>query len=591
MRFFRLVLLLMLLGRAGQVSAQCTDFRLTRDYKAGLYGAVDRQTRQVVIPYQFNFALDFPGNYLLVTDNYQNAKTRWGLAGAGGELVLPKQYRAIYAPECGLLAARDDKTTTLFDSQLKVLYEADVTRLFTDRKNNRIITERTVEERLAEVKLVDFSTHQVYFQRLAQFIWPVFSLRAPASTVPKPLPFYEVRYAGPNRTASDLSSIIDVNGNIRFDSVSSLNIAGNFTRMFQRGKVIIADSNLVVNRALSYRFEVLQPLTNPARWLMVMQNGKSGVVDLKGRFIIQPTHNGSFTYLGHKSFYFHSNEPGQPSQIILADGRRISMASQEIVTTTGLDSLQMSRPLVVRNSETHKSGLMATDGHFIVPQEYDALRYGTHGKLIFIKKDISSGYLSQQGEVLFTGSYFGLSSFLDGLAVVADRAYGRGYPGAMITSGIDQPSYATLYTFIDSTGRAFPGGYYAQVSAFRDGMARVLRNGQEFMIDRQGTRLSYGKYLLASHFRDDVALITTKKHDRFGLVHRSGKILAEPIYDKIETDNIHPSPYNIVVFYTNAYSENVLPFLLPRVEQGKVEATLVNQKNDAKQKVMLSILP
>lgn len=591
MRLFRLILLLALLGWAGQASAQCSDYRLTRDSKDGLYGAVDRQTKQVVIPYRFTFALDFPGNYLLVTDKNQDKETRWGLAGAGGELVLPKKYRAIYAPECGLLAARDDQTTTLFDSQLKVLYQADVTRLFTARKNNRIITERQVEERLAEVKLVDFTTHRVYFQRLAQFIWPVFSLRLPTSTVRQPMPFYEVRYAGPNRTAGDLSSIIDVDGKIRFDSVHSLDISGNFTRMFRRGKVIIADSNLVVNQALSYRYEVVQPLTNPARWLMVMQNGKSGVLDLKGRFVIQPTQNGSFTYLGRKSFYFHSNEPGQPSQIVLADGRRISMADQSIVATTGLDSLQMSRPLVVRNTKTHKSGLMATDGHFILPQEYDALRYGTHGKLIFIKNGISSGYLNQQGEVLFSGSYFGLSSFLDGLAVVADRAYGRGYPGAMITSGIDQPSYATLYTFIDSTGKAFPGGYYEQVSAFRDGMARVMRNGQEFMIDRQGTRLSYGKYLLASHFRDDVALITTKKHDRFGLVHRSGKILAEPIYDRIATDNGHPAPYNTVIFYTNAYTTNVLPFILPRVEQGKVEATLINQKNYGEQKVMLSILP
>ncbi len=590
MRFFRFVLLLALLGWTWQASAQCSDSRLTRDYKDGLYGAVDRQTGQLVIPHLFNFVLDFPGNYLLVTNKYQSAKTRWGLAGAGGELVLPKKYLAIYAPECGLLAARDDKTTTLFDSQRNVLYEADVTSIATDRKNNRLITERKLTERLAEVKLMDFTTHRVYFQRLATFIWQVFPLRAPGSTVRQPVPFYQVRYPGPNGTSGDLSCIIDANGKILFDSVSTLTISGNFTRMFQRGKAIIADSNLVVNQGLSYKYEVVQPLNDPARWFMVLQNGKSGVVDSKGRFVIQPAQKGSFTYLGRNSFYFNSNEPGQPDQLMFADGRRISLAGQSVVSTTNLDSLQMSRPLVVRSTKTHKSGLMAADGHFIVSQEYEALRYGTHGQLIFIKEGLS-GYLNQQGQVLFSGSYVGLSSFLDGLAVVAVRAYGRGNPGVMITSSIDQPSYATLYTFIDSTGKAFPGGYYAQVSAFRDGMARVLRNGQEFMIDRQGTRLSYGKYPLASHFRDDVALITTKKHDRFGLVHRSGKILAEPIYNRITADDGHPAPYNIVVFSDNAYNTSVIPFIFPRVEQGKVEATLINQKNHGEQKVMLSILP
>lgn len=101
----------------------------------------------------------------------------------------------------------------------------------------------------------------------------------------------------------------------------------------------------------------------------------------------------------------------------------------------------------------------------------------------------------------------------------------------------------------------------------------------------------FGKYYLASHFNQDVALITDKKFKKFGLVHKSGKILAEPIYDKIETDTRYNYPYTSTVASANAYSQSLQPFTIPKIEKGKVKATIEDKKNYRHQDTLIEINP
>ncbi|RYG01749.1 MAG: hypothetical protein EOO07_33795 [Chitinophagaceae bacterium] len=92
----------------------------------------------------------------------------------------------------------------------------------------------------------------------------------------------------------------------------------------------------------------------------------------------------------------------------------------------------------------------------------------------------------------------------------------------------------------------------------------------------------YGKHYLFSYFQNDVALITDKKFKKFGLVHISGKILAEPIYDEIKTESFYPYPNNIT-FGVHAYGTNLKAFTVPKIEKGFVTAIIKDKKNYSEQ--------
>jgi hypothetical protein len=129
------------------------------------------------------------------------------------------------------------------------------------------------------------------------------------------------------------------------------------------------------------------------------------------------------------------------------------------------------------------------------------------------------------------------------------------------------------------------------VNSFRDVLAQATWNCVPLMIDNQGKPIMYGKHFLFSHFNHYVTLIADKKFKKFGLVHRSGKILAEPIYDKIETDIPHHYPYISTVASQNAYWQNLRSFSVPKIEKGKVKATIEDKKNYSSKTTLLEIQP
>ncbi len=596
--FVFIFLLLLTIGFSIQkVQAQCYQPMYLTVQVNGKYGGADQKTGKVVIPAIFNHAYPFRWPYLKVANKDEGQNTIWGLANDKGELVLPIRYNAIAALECSYFLVREGKILTLLDANFKPLYETDADWLTPYQQFNRVVEGRKLNDTLTEITLRDFNTKKVYYRKTALSMYPVQQRYGKGGSLHRNLPFLEVRVQNAKKTykassnttttADEQKQILDLTGKVLFDSLQFLDVYQNQTLMRRNNFFILADSTFKVNKALSYKYSGVQPLVYPAKWFMVSKGPQTGVADKTGKIVVPIAHDGQFSYLGGGAFLFRPRDGSHSTHLFFTDGRILDLGTYKV--DYGADTTFQTKPIIVRDERQQKSGLISYTGTVVQPVIYDALRYSTNGLVVFVKGD-SSGFIDQTGKVLFRTNFKGLSPFYEGYAAAAYYDGRPGFPCATVTSQIGKPSYATLYTFIDSTGKPFPYGGYEQVGAFRNGIAMVVVNCVTFMIDKKGESIKYGNHYLITHFKNDVALIIDKRFKKLGLVHISGKILAEPVYDKIETEIEYLYP-NTITFGINAYSSNLRPFTFVKLTDGKAEATIKDKKQYSEKKMLLEIKP
>lgn len=180
-------------------------------------------------------------------------------------------------------------------------------------------------------------------------------------------------------------------------------------------------------------------------------------------------------------------------------------------------------------------------------------------RLFPVKINGKFGYVNTKGVLVIKPQFDEAHNFQEGLAgVVMGGQRREGSPGYIFYSG-------GKFGYINTKGKfVVPLGKYAFGRGFVDGLAEVTVNGCEGkscvgFIDSTGKIAIMPEYSAGSEFRDGFAVVRTQS-GKYGVVDKSGKLIAAAIYDSI-------SPISEGVFVANslvAGSPNLLDNKLPR---------------------------
>ena len=565
------------------------EYKLKPDLKNGKYGAVEIATGKLVIPHKYRYAKEIFGNYMLVADTIdQNSpyhfKQLWGLVNEKGELVIEKKYHLILKSGSYFEAIKGPNIQ-LIDENFRVIYETVVKDMAPNvwgnqtfhiyTEYNRFISKKDMFIRPTEYTILDLKTRKIYAQKTGDFIWLVRKYTGEERKSARYLPFFELKNNGNYQNRYAHSQILDLNGKVLFDSIQTIEAKDNRITMQRNGINIVTDTAFKVIEALSYKYDDYRPLygTNN-RWYSVTRKGKNGVVDENGKFLFPLTDEGRFWYIGNNAFSLYSNKSHEVTKIFFTNGRVLDFGKNHYGWGAHNPNVKNSRfnwPVVLAG-DYGKCGLMDSLGKFIVPQEYDLIAYNRDQLIYF--KDGKSGYLDRQGKVLLTTTFDGISPRINGFTIGAriKRIYRLPFfrkPDYFDFN--DEKPTDTVYTFLTSQGK--PMGSYDKASFFQDSMAQVVKNRKKYLIDQQGKIITFRdrkKYWLNSHFHENVAVITNRKQNKFGLINRSGKIIAKPVYSYISThDDYADAGYNLE-FENEVGHLSIINF--PAISGGKVSA-------------------
>ncbi len=188
---------------------------------------------------------------------------------------------------------------------------------------------------------------------------------------------------------------------------------------------------------------------------------------------------------------------------------------------------------------------------------------GFEDGLALIKADKKAGYIDQQGNWKIKPTYRYATKFGNGAALVFSKT---GYRvintfGSEITtlSLSSRPMYSEGlilnntslgFSFYNTHGKLISKDYYQRATPFKNGYAKVKKNGRWGVIDVQGNYILPMEY---AHIRiNDQGEISAQKSLSYGLLDQKGVVVVEPTFDQIEyrpQENIYKLMYGFLPSY------------------------------------------
>lgn len=193
-------------------------------------------------------------------------------------------------------------------------------------------------------------------------------------------------------------------------------------------------------------------------------------------------------------------------------------------------------------------GAIDTTGTTVIPFIYDGLNTPSHG-LIVARKDGYSGVLNAQGEIVVPFSPAHISSYENGTARYTMSSVGCGY--------------------LDSLGQLTVPVAYDRCEPFYDSLAWVaktidgkLRYG---VINRAGEQVVPFRYDRPGEHISMDGFYKVMRHGKFGLIDRTGKVIAEPIYQRMGlfSEGKLQAMKNGLYGFIDQTGAEVIPFIYP----------------------------
>ena len=540
------------------------------------YAALDEQEK-VVIPYEKRPLVVLSQSLVKVSSTYTNEK--WGVLDRQNHQLLPLEYDYLEVAGCDYLQGRKGDESFLFNSKGQVVYHETGKFSFAayPRFNRFVIAhiEPGPNQRTDAIRILDLHTlKQVFAQNpgsgaeLLTIDWnttPPGEKRRGGGI----LPFYKVWTSAPGSGGSkQLTRIIDLQGKVLFDNIDrwvSVD-AGGVVYLHSDYKPVIITDTLMRPIPWLNGYDEVRRNGPRSRYWQVSRDGKSGLLDGKGRVVLPLQYAGQFSYVGANS-YILSEYRGKTMfrSLITADRKLIDLADYYI--EDGIDTTLARKPILLKHQKTYKTGIFDPQRGFILPVRYDLLARTDKG-LIFFQKD-SAGYMDSRGRVqMLTPGCQVLSAYSEGYAVcgkLVPNASRERFPSAQIIYSAEG-SAAVQYAYMNASGKLI-SGYFDWVGPFRGGYAQVIKNNETFMVDTKGQKVAFRPgEILVSYFEQGVAIVQQGQH--FGLVDKTGRLLLPVQFNSIETDRNQPG--GPLISKVNK-GNHMLAVAVPKFVKGTIE--------------------
>lgn len=210
------------------------------------------------------------------------------------------------------------------------------------------------------------------------------------------------------------------------------------------------------------------------------------------------------------------------------------------------------RPYHIAKSENGLMGVVDIKEQWIVSPDYENIFYTSYGQIRILNGN-DSGYLTENGELIFVDGVGTIENFIDGYAVVSvlsehvsawEPLYNfvdeRGNfllnthltdSKPILSENIITYSEDGLYGFMSMDGNVIIPPQYAYAGGFLEGLAAVTNdNGEIGYVDRNGTvMVPFRKGILGREFQDGLAAFTDTNGTE-GLINTSGEWVINPGY-------------------------------------------------------------
>jgi len=323
-----------------------------------------------------------------------------------------------------------------------------------------------------------------------------------------------------------------------------------------------------------------------ARALKMFIDGRSGLIDASGKWVIPPIYEG----IGLFSDGLAPVKVGEKWGFINRSGKLV--IKPKYGSTYGFtDGLAL---VTVKNSRGRKrDGFIDGKGRMVIPAKYTSAGSFSEGLAVVkvggkrYKKDKGRwGYINRKGQMVIKPTFLSASGFSEGRAPVTLNGRTWGFidrsgkmvikpvlgaggfwssPGSFSEGMSAVNLRGKLYGYIDKSGRTVIPARFRETFTFSEGLAAALekrwgfvdKNGnwafpQQFYyvsvgsgfsegrsaveikekkwayIDKTGNFISKARYQGAGPFRNGMAWV--KVEDRWGLIDRDEKFLLKPFY-------------------------------------------------------------
>ena len=280
----------------------------------------------------------------------------------------------------------------------------------------------------------------------------------------------------------------------------------------------------------------------------IMQNGKFGFIDSKGRVVIKPQFLIVSPFSEGLAAVAIGNEKNLEYAFIDTTGRIV------IRTDASPSEKGFSSGVAVLLAKSSSSSYYIDKKGKWIGGYYDRAEDCTEGLCAVRMESMGSnhwGYISTSGAIVIKGQYDWANPFTNGIARVGmmtgkPHRLENGTPvvdqkvgfidrsGKLITplkfdrasdfsDGMAQVKLGDKWGYINQTGELVIGPQYEETGAFKDGLARVKANGLWGYIDKSGKITISPQFERADDFYEDWAAV--KRGGRAFYVDRGGRIV------------------------------------------------------------------
>lgn len=272
---------------------------------------------------------------------------------------------------------------------------------------------------------------------------------------------------------------------------------------------------------------------------MYFRRAKWGFIDKNGNIVIPPR----FEYVKQFSFGVAPVRADEKWGLIDTSGIEVMPYKyDDISLISGLDSLF----LIKLNSK--RMGLIDSEGNIKTGCEYDEIGLFLCG-MAKVRINKKWGFIDLNGKLVIPCIYDIVRDFSENRAAVCTN-----YRWGIVDRGgktIIKPVHIRLgdfsenacwitgkrwYQYVDTTGKVIINEEYQKCGDFKNGFALVRKDGQKFLIDKQGKRRTHDKLRKISEVFDEKYIIVAKKK-KYALHTVNGEKLTGYSYRKIEPFN------------------------------------------------------
>ena len=250
---------------------------------------------------------------------------------------------------------------------------------------------------------------------------------------------------------------------------------------------------------------------------VVMVNGKYGIIDIEGNYIIEPKYDAIGDYHGSYANVKLNGKWGY----IDSYGKVTIQIKYEYASifSEGLAAVEING----------KYGFIDITGKVLIEPKYEYAYFFSEGLAGIIKNE-GFGFINRNGELVIPTIYsrpkwtsYGIIS--RSLAGVTE------YPD--FPKGVQAISLGGKWGYINDKGKIiYPNGFRSHnnlPSVFNNGMASVKRKGRAGFIDKTGNEVILFNYNECSNFNEGYAVV--RELEKYGLINTMGKNVISIRYD------------------------------------------------------------